>query len=302
MTLPVSEPFRGLHRPPIPTWRPPFADYFVSVLARSPQYEHLPRTLAALAEAERVEGPDAVQRHFDTLLKFFTDNSALLEPLAAIAAPTQLRELNRLHDHRGETLLQIDLQEANYQVLAHHARALPPTWHALCAQLGVPAWFADSKLKRQHVLGLFEPKLQVRAMRQWTAQIVEQLLQAGHEPVFVSHDEVIARGPLAQLPLTHPRVRQRLLREDLLESTHIRTLTPLPGGRPYRTLFAVHRHQYFRKFKELVLGEPATILDDLFAHEGGLCLRLDDERLAELAALISADSETATSSRSRAQR
>jgi hypothetical protein len=288
MTLPLSEPFRGLHRPPIPTWRPPFADYFVGVLARSPQYEHLPRTLEILAEAERLAGPDAVGRHFDTLVQFFTNNPALLHPLDTITS-NQLREINRLHDHRGETLLQIDLQEANYQVIAHHAAgALPPTWHALCAQLGVPAWFADSKLKRQHVLGLFEPKVQVRAMRQWTAQIVDHLLQAGHEPVYVSHDEVIARGPQAPVQISHPRVRQRLLREDLQGDTHIRTLTPLPGGQPYRTLFAVHRHQFFRKFKELVLGEPATILDDLFAHEGGLCLRLDDERLAELARLIPA--------------
>ncbi len=289
MTLPLSEPFRGLHRPPIPTWRPPFADYFIGVLARSPQYEHLPRTLAALAEAERLEGQGAVGRHFDALVQFFTNNPALLDPLNIITA-NPLRELNRLHDHRGETLLQIDLQEANYQVLSHHAAgALPPTWHALCAQLGVPAWFADSKLKRQHVLGLFDPKAQVRAMRQWTAQIVDQLIQAGHEPVYVSHDEVIARGPQTALPITHPRVRQRLLREDMIDDTHIRTLTPLPDGRPYRTLFAIHRHQFFRSFKKLVLGEPATILDDLFAHEGGLCLRLDDERLAELAKLISAD-------------
>lgn len=290
MKLPLSEPFRGLHRPPIPTWRSPFADYFIGVLARSPQYEQLPRTLATLAEAEALAGPDAVQRHFDTLLKFFTDDPSLLEPLTALTTPTQLRELNRLHEHRGETLLQIDLQEANYQVLAHHAAgALPPTWHALCAQLGVPAWFADSKLKRQQILGLFEPKLQVRAMRQWTAQIVDKLLEAGHEPVYVSHDEVIARGPQAPLLITHPRVRQRLLREDLIDDTHIRTLTQLPDGTPYRTLFAVHRHQFFRIFKKLVLGEPATILDDLFAHEGGLCLRLDDERLTELAKLISAD-------------
>lgn len=288
MNLPVSEPFRGLHRPPIPTWRRPFADYFLGLLARSPQYAHLPQTLATLAEAEQREGPDAVQRHHDTLKNYFTESPDLLKTLATIAdIPSHLHEQNRLPAHRGETLLQIDVQEANYQVLSHHTDGrLPPTWHLLCERLGVPAWFADSKLKRQQILGLFEPRVQVRAMRRWTAAIVQQLTDAGHEPVYVSHDEVIARGPTAPLPIDHPRVRQRLLREDILDDTHVRTLTPLPGGTAYRTLFAVHRHQFFRKFKEIVLGEPPTVLDDLFAHEGGLCLRLDDERLAELARQI----------------
>lgn len=288
LQLPESEPFRGLLRLPLPTWRRPFADYFLGLLARSPQHAGLLTTLATLAEAEREHGPEIVQRHFDTLLAHFTDHPEFFQPLATVAnLPHSLQERNDLAHHRGETLLQIDLQEANYQVLAHHSDgALPPTWHALCASLGVPSWFADAKIKRQQILGLFEPKTQVRVMRRWTARIVQRLQETGYTPVYVAHDEVIAAGPPTMLPWDGPRVRQRLIHEELLDDTHVRTLTPLPDGAAYRTLFAVPRHLYFRRFKKIVLGEPATILDDLFAHEGGLCLRLDEPRLAELAALI----------------
>jgi hypothetical protein len=286
MTIPTSEPFRGLHRVPIPTWRRPFADYFVALLERSPQYRGLTARLAALADAERTDGPAAVQRHFETLHAFFTDQPKLFATLAA-RPPHHLQERNDLPSHRGETLLQIDLQEANYQILAHHADgALPPTWRALCDSLAIPAWYADSKIKRQQLLGLFDPKLQVHAMRRWTAQIVDRLERAGYTPVYIAHDEVIAAGPPAALPWDGPRVRQRLLREDIVADTHVRTLTPLPGDESYPTLFAVPRHLFFRKYKEIVLREPATILDDLFAHEGGLCVRLDEPRLAELAAMI----------------
>ncbi|MBL9099820.1 MAG: hypothetical protein JNL82_02620 [Myxococcales bacterium] len=287
--LPETEPFRGLLRLPLPTWRRPFADYFVGLLARSPQHPDLLATLATLAEAERSHGPDVVQRHFDTLLAFFHARPELLTNLTAVAAlPHEpLKERNDLADHLGETLLQIDLREANYQVLSHHGDGeLPPTWHDLCASLGVPAWFAASKIKRQQILGLFEPKTQVRVMRRWTARLVRQLEQSGYTPVYVAHDEVIAAGPPAAIAVDGPRVRQRLVREEVLDDTHVRTLTPLPDGAPYRTLFAVPRHLYFRRFKKIVLGEPATILDDLFAHEGGLCLRLDEPRLAELAGLV----------------
>ena len=291
MKLPETEPFRALLRLPLPTWRRPFADYFVALLARSPQYSDLVATLATLADAEQAD-PGAVQRHFDTLLAHFQARPELIKTLATIAElPAQsLKERNHLDRHRGETLLQIDLQEANYQVLSHHADgALPPTWSALCASLGVPAWYAACKLKRQQLLGLFEPKTQVRVMRRWTAQIVHRLEQSGHTPVYVAHDEVIARGPLAALPWDGPRVRQRLLREDIVDDTHVRTLTPLePAAPQYRTLHAVPRHLFFRRFKTIVLGEQPSILDDLFAHEGGLCLRLDEPRLAELAALIPA--------------
>jgi hypothetical protein len=282
--LPRSEAFRGLHRLPLPTWRPPLAAYYVGVLERSPQYAGLAATLAGLADAERREGEGAVQRHFDVLKHFFAGQATAFAALAAMPADP-LVECNDLPRHRGETLLQVDLQEANYQVLALHGGAdLPPTWADLCAALGVPAWFAASKLRRQQLLGLFDPKAQARAQRHHTAAIVAQARAAGLTPVFVSHDELIAAGPdPGPLAVAGVRVRQRRLREELRGDVVVRTLTPLDGAPAHRTLFAVPRHLFFRRFRELVLGEPATELDDVFNFEGALCLRLGDARLAELA-------------------
>ncbi|MEZ4452353.1 MAG: hypothetical protein R3B09_22995 [Nannocystaceae bacterium] len=291
-TLPESEAFRGLHRLPLPTWRRPFADYYVALLERSPTYAGLSARLAALAAAERQLGAGEVQRCFEVVHAFFARASASFAALKELAegAPVDKREVNELGRHRGEALLQIDIREANYQVLTRaSAGGLPPTWAELCASLGVPAWFAESKVKRQQILGLFDPKLQVRAQRRWTATIVQAAVDAGMTPVFVSHDEVIARGPgpIRALPLPRdaPRVRQRVLLEAPIDDGLLRTVTPLPDGAPERALFGVPRHLFFRRFREAVLGEPATILEDLFTFEGALCLRLDDPRLDELAAL-----------------
>lgn len=297
------ETFAKLFRVHFP--RPEWASWYVTTLARSPEYANLPelqRAYEALEDelAERGEHSGrARKRAIDALIGHIGKTEAYAAMLEQ-QVTERIPRFDRRMEHVGQWVISADVRRANDNNMRRFDAAgeLGDSWEDVCAEVGVAPVLAASKSLRQHVYGRLEPKRNQRLQQRITRDAVEDAVRSGaceeEQVVLQLHDEfVVAPGGddvecvgvmraleevVSRAPVGFRVVAQRFrsIERGYYVVEHGRIDADELAVR-HKSLFKVPGPLFYLYFRQHVLGEEVQERDLYFRSEGRLATWVIDE-------------------------
>lgn len=287
---------------------PDHASYYLEQLQKSKEFESLPNKLAMTLDLlskygnKGKHGLDASaykQRKVEEFLVIMNDRKEYLHGGLMTQVATKHGLVGKTVKYLdGHEYVSIDITSANFTVMRHFTGIKEKTWGDWVAanmEDMHPALVA-SKSYRQNMFGNLAPKRIQALTCKLNAENVKIVEENGYfDIVGVSHDEIVVdvtnkRHQVAELQnlpwqpdvpvkLSYFAVRQ-LLNEG--PEAHVRIVLGDPAeitwsGIPalYKQLKGIQGHRFHRLFKQHVLHEDVTDMDNYFIQDGHIATWVD---------------------------
>jgi hypothetical protein len=277
--------FCKLFKVPLPVHA--HASYYLNLLKQSAEFADLDAWLQAFEQLEAWAIPQfgsaknyKLGRALPRLVAYLKSTQAYQELLNThVPSPPLPTKNSLLQCCDRRLLLSVDLAQANYQVLKNFddTGELESSWEALCKARDLHPTLALSKSWRQVVFGNTNPKRLVR----WQKEIVRDLVQQVGPwvpVVFCSHDECVfdvsgndlAKERVLAVAASLPAdwKNQLFTLQSLGPGRALKRVLAPSGALLYKKLWGVPGSQFFRYFKQHVLGQPLDPRDLQFVVEG----------------------------------
>ena len=275
-------------------------DYYMNLLLQSKEYSYLPEAIKHIEDLESILSDRYTLKTYkiecmDYLIKYIEQTKCYED--------FQNYDLNSLPKFQGKDLrnshfanhnqqydfVSLDIVSANYSILQHmfdKKNELCYDWRELCAIHNIHPALRLSKSFRQYVFGNLNPKRSQTIQQSIIMTIVELLSEKFYKDIiYISHDEIMFKFekydysqieemkkeisniklPIRYTPfkVEHVKNKSKIVVKNILNDN---------GSHKYRTLFGVPGPDFYRYYKEYIIGQPVINKDLYFINDGKLAM------------------------------